>query len=207
MRTPDADNPALAAILPANHFGFDQSSRRIPFDPQTGIPPDTLPLAPDDHDGFVCPQAAHIRKVNPRDIATDQGNSVDTLQRRILRRGIPFGRVLEDRNRPETDLEQGNRGLLFVSYQTSILDQFEFLAKNWMNKRQAPEENPGGHDLIVGQNVDLGQGRKRTCTVRHKKNGQEFEATIEVEDDWVIPTGGGYFFAPSISTVRDVIGA
>ena len=207
IRTPDADNPALAELLAANHFGFDQPSRRIAFDPQTGIPPDTLPLAPDDRDGFVCPQAAHIRKVNPRDIATDQGNSVDTLQRRILRRGIPFGRVLEDRDHPETDPEQGNRGLLFVSYQTSILDQFEFLAKNWMNKRQAPEENPGGHDLIVGQNADPGQGRQRTCTLRRQQNCQAFEATIEVEGDWVIPTGGGYFFTPSISTLTEVIGA
>jgi Dyp-type peroxidase family len=207
MRTPDADNPVLAEPLSANHFGFDQPSRRIPFDLHTGIPPDTLPLAPEDRNGFVCQQAAHIRKVNPRDIATDQGNSVDTLQRRILRRGIPFGRVLEDRDHPETDLEQGDRGLLFVSYQTSILDQFEFLAKNWMNKRQAPEENPGGHDLIVGQNSDPGQSRIRTCTLRRKKNCQEFEATIEVEGDWVIPTGGGYFFTPSISTLREVIGA
>jgi Dyp-type peroxidase family len=207
MRTPDADNPALAETLPANHFGFDQPSRRIPFAPQTGIPPDTLPLAPDDRDGFVCPHAAHIRKVNPRDIATDQGNSVDTLQRRILRRGIPFGRVLEVRDHPETDPEQGNRGLLFVSYQTSLFDQFEFLAKNWMNQRQAPEENPGGHDFIVGQTAAPGQRRKRTCTLRRKKNSQAFEATIEVEGDWVIPTGGGYFFTPSISTLREVIGA
>src|SRR5258705_8761463 len=52
-------------------------------------------------------------------VTTDQGNSVDILPRRILRRGIPFGRVLEDRAHPETDPERGNRGLLFVSYQTS----------------------------------------------------------------------------------------
>jgi hypothetical protein len=43
--------------------------------------------------------------------------------------------------------------------------------------------------------------------LRRKKNCQEFEATIEVEGDWVIPTGGGYFFTPSISTLREVIGA
>jgi hypothetical protein len=76
-----------------------------------------------------------------------------------------------------------------------------------MKKRQAPEENPGGQDLIVGQNADSGQSRKRTCTLRRKKNSQEFEAPIEVEDDWVIPTGGGYFFTPSIAPLREVIGA
>ena len=115
--------------------------------------------------------------------------------------------MLEVRDHPETDPEQGNRGLLFVSYQTSILDQFAFLAKNWMNQRQAPEENPGGHDLIVGKNADPGQSRKRTCTLRRMKNNQASEATIEVESDWVIPSGGGYFFTPSISTLREVIGA
>ena len=98
MRTPDADNPASAETLPANHFGFDQPSRRTPFDPQTGIPPDTLPLAPNDRDGFICPQAAHIRKVNPRDIATDQGNSVDNLQRRSC--GAAFRSVVCSQSAP-----------------------------------------------------------------------------------------------------------
>lgn len=28
-----------------------------------------------------------------------------------------------------------------------------------------------------------------------------------LDTEWVIPTGGGYFFAPAISAVRDVLGA
>jgi hypothetical protein len=31
--------------------------------------------------------------------------------------------------------------------------------------------------------------------------------TITAPLQWVTPTGGGYFFAPSIPAIRDVIGA
>jgi hypothetical protein len=30
---------------------------------------------------------------------------------------------------------------------------------------------------------------------------------FSTDRDWVIPTGGGYFFVPSISALRDEIGA
>ncbi|NJM59324.1 MAG: Dyp-type peroxidase [Oscillatoriales cyanobacterium RU_3_3] len=206
MRTPDRDNNQLSKDDSANnHFNFDQKSRQIPLIP--GQPDDGYELAPEDRDGFRCPHAAHIRKVNPRDITTEKGSNTDTLTRRILRRGIPFGKVLDDPNNPDADPLQGNRGLFFLSYQTSIEDQFEFLSKNWMNGEKTPEENPGGKDLIVGQNNNLGQNRKRRCTIRRKVDGQTKEAIIESETDWVIPTGGGYFFSPSITALKDILGA
>lgn len=205
MRTPDRDNNELSKNdFANNHFNFDQKSRRILLIP--GQPDDGYELAPEDRDGFRCPHAAHIRKVNPRDITTEQGSSTDTLTRRILRRGIPFGEVLDDPNDPDADPLQGNRGLFFLSYQTSIVDQFEFLSKNWMNQEKTPEENPGGNDLIVGQN-NQSPKRQRSCTIRRKVNGQTKEARIEFETDWVIPTGGGYFFSPSITALKEVLGA
>ena len=36
-------------------------------------PPDTLPPAVMDGDGQRCPLSGHVRKVNPRDEATDAG--------------------------------------------------------------------------------------------------------------------------------------
>ena len=40
--------------------------------------------------------AAHIRKVNARTAANDEGGRKATFQRRILRRGLPWGPRLED---------------------------------------------------------------------------------------------------------------
>ena len=205
MRTPGADNPALAADQLNNHFQFNNASRIIPFDPSSGLRPDTSHLAPADFDGVFCQRAGHIRKVNPRDLSTEQlGGRGDTLTRRILRRGIPFGTVMPDRSDPASDPLKGDRGLLFLCYQTSITDQFEFLSTNWMNQEIAPEGN-GGFDLIVGQNNGnaAGSPRVRRCPFRFKVGGAPTSEEIRVEGDWVVPSGGGYFFSPSLSALRE----
>jgi len=62
---------------------------------------------------------------------------------------------------------------------------------------------PGGHDMLIGQNGQEGEGRVRRCTLFGKGLQQ---AEVETNMEWVIPTGGGYFFVPAISALRDVIG-
>lgn len=76
--------------------------------------------------GLRCPFGAHIRKANPRDDATEEGALPATLRRRILRRGISYGPLYA---RAPRDKE---RGLLFVAYQASIEEQFEFLWSSWL---------------------------------------------------------------------------
>ena len=41
----------------------------------------------------------------------------------------------------------------------------------------------------------------------HLEDDQDKPQTKELTapEDWVIPTGGGYFFAPSISALKDVL--
>lgn len=148
-----------------------------------------------DPDGLTCPFHAHIRKVNPRDRATDLGSETNTLKMRILRRGIPFGRTFAEAP------NDNNRGLLFLCYQTSIRDQFEQLMIRWVNSTVNPEPgNNEGHDMILGQNgADV--LRERFC-VFHDSLGNR--ASVGAQRDWVITTGGGYFFCPSIDALKQI---
>ncbi len=189
LNAPDRDNPKLA-----NDLAFEFEAE----DPQ----------------GLRCPFAGHIRKTYPRDMERDSGlNESDTQTHRLLRRGIPFGKpymggcpVHPDRlldtvttwwesivsNAP-TD-----RGLLFLAYQTSIERQFEFVTNAWVNDPNFPD--PGsGHDPILGQSQDEST-RERTMVLQAEKPTNN--ATIKLPTDWVIPTGGGYFFSPSISGIK-----
>jgi Dyp-type peroxidase family len=198
-RTPHADDEALGSDSMANNdFQFDNDT-----------PPRSLrrkrqkqfPTAKADPVGIVCPAGAHIRKLNVRDAASDMGGASATLTRRLLRVGVTFGTSLADKygeNGP--DPLDGDRGLLFLSIQSSIEDQFEFLQARWANNPARPR-GPGGHDMIIGQNAATADGVRR-CHVF----GAQLQATeVRARKQFVIPTGGGYFFVPSLSALLQVI--
>jgi len=202
MRTPTGDSAALAADdLANNHFAYNKDSTAVTIDTTVapGYPGDSFPQARADFLGTVCPHFAHIRKVNPRDGATDLGVAEDTGFRAQIRRGIPYGRtVLNSLPRP-TPLELAqDRGLVFASYQASIVNQFETVVRRWSNGFNLP--TPGGHDAIIGQADTVANGRRRFIDLPTGKR-------CFLDHEWVIPTGGGYFFAPSISAVRNELGA
>ena len=198
-----ADDPPLGADRFANNQ-FAIANAAPAMNLVSGARPagDQINSVPGDFDGIVCPRAAHIRKVNPRDLTTDLGDATRTLPRRILRRGIPFGPIFPGTGQP--DPAQGDRGLLFLSYQTSIRDQFEFLSNTWMNQLNKPEASDAGHDLLVGQNP-LDPARIRRCKLVRQSGGQS--ADVVAQGEWVIPTGGGYFFAPSVTAIKEVLSA
>ena len=58
-----------------------------------------------------------------------------------------------------------------------------------------------GVDPIIGQSQAADGSRARTFDVR--LGGASH--TLTAPDDWVVPTGGGYFFAPSISAICNVL--
>lgn len=202
MRTPTSENAALGGDEFANnHFLFDDDTRPSALRPIAGYGGDGFPQATADFLARVCPHFAHIRKVNPRDGATDLGKPQDNLVRAILRRGIPYGKPLLGVKRPSKRLFLEDRGLMFLCYASSIEDQFEFMQRRWANSPVQP--NTGGHDPILGQN---GSDASRVRVIEFPRPGGGV-ARLRLKQEWVIPTGGGYFFAPTIGTVRDVYAA
>jgi hypothetical protein len=61
---------------------------------------------------------------------------------------------------------------------------------------------PGGHDLLVGQNDAPGESRVRRCAIFGSGLQQ---ATVATNAQWIVPTGGGYFFIPSITALFAVV--
>jgi Dyp-type peroxidase family len=206
MRTA-VDDTNLAADANADNFFLyaHDSPPAMPLKPGMGHPGDTFPLSQADVDGRRCPVSAHIRKVNSRDGLTEQGSRVDFLTRLVLRRGVPFGEAYDLADPAERDSPDHDRGLIFVSYQTSIQDQFVFLQSNWANDEVNPniEDSglPGGQDPLIGQRSD--NGRARTFTLKTEGGVRE---VLTLNQEFVTPTGGGFFFSPSISTILNVLG-
>jgi Dyp-type peroxidase family len=199
-RTPGGDVPELGGDRHANnYFTFDADTPPIVRADGT---PDPFPalMAKADPAGITCPWAAHIRKVNTRDAGSDMGARDSTYARRLLRVGITFGKSLADRfAHLKDDPDKGNRGLMFLSIQSSIEDQFEFLSARWINDDARPKA--GGHDMLVGQNAATPDGVRR-CTLVGAGLQEE---RVTAERQWVIPTGGGYFFVPSMTALREVL--
>lgn len=155
-----------------------------------------------DPDGVRVPRAAHIRKAYPRD-QTVPGE--DAAQRhRLLRRGIAFGTSF--RPTPGTSRHSvagirdplGNdRGLLFLSYQSDIERQFEFVQGAWVNNASFPTTGDG-EDPIIAQSI--------SGPFRLPDNDPSDTVTPTMQH-FVTTTGGAYFFTPSISALTQLSGA
>jgi deferrochelatase/peroxidase EfeB len=212
LRAPDRDDPALGGDDCANnHFEYHDATEATKNEPGRNQCRDTTHAqSPGDRSGDRCPFSGHIRKAYPRDDTARSADGADEVARRLgepdtqthrlLRRGIPFGP--SSASTPEAPADDGlDRGLLFLAYMTSITDQFEFVTKSWINNADFKE--PGaGVDPIVGQSQSADGGRSRTFNVRVGDIDRELTAP----EDWVIPTGAGYFFSPSVSAIRNVLG-
>jgi Dyp-type peroxidase family len=148
----------------------------------------------DDPTGKICPLGSHIRKANPRDeiiseIREDSPSEIQT--HRILRRGIPYGASYGALHGGNAD---DPRGLLFVCYQKDIENQFEFVLTRWLNNCEFPPQSknqPAGQDPVVSQ-TRLGPFQldpdKPSINIQH----------------FIKLTGGEYFFAPSLGTLRKI---
>lgn len=148
-----------------------------------------------DMEGLKCPFHAHIRKTNPRgDIFRRIGAPPEFTggerTRIMARRGIAYGKRKQVAGK-FTDKPTARVGLLFMAYQNSITDQFEFTQSQWAN-------NPGfflantGVDPIIGQGNPLGQTHHAGWGDAAAPKQQKFFG------DFITLKGGEYFFAPSL---------
>jgi Dyp-type peroxidase family len=173
----------------------------------------------DDQGERRCPFGAHIRKTNPRaDFGLPNNAGVDPQTtdvdpRRIMRAGIPFG--------PELSLAEAangktatDRGLMFVCYQTSIQNQFEFVQISWANNprfifaKHHPDGTPVtvGFDPIIGQNALPNRARTTDEPVPNYPTGN-VHSTLNEPGDFIIPTAAAYFFVPSIEALTNELSA
>lgn len=200
MRSSDEDDDHLGSDDSSNNdFRFSNATPPVTLKDGTQASSSYSPVTPDPA-GRTCPFVGHIRKVNPRDDPTDGGGPNDTLHRLMLRRGIPYGPP-HDRTKLLED-DGVDRGLLFMSYQGSIGDQFQFVTHTWVNQADAPHhgEPLTGHDPLISQNAD-------TRFVRLPIDGEVAnDQRLDLYDDsWVVMTGGGYFFTPSVSALAGAL--
>jgi len=162
----------------------------------------------DDQGERRCPFGAHIRKTNPRKDIPEQ--FLDP--HRIIRAGIPFGPELSTAEQ-QGDATEQERGLMFVCYQTSIPEQFEFVQNKWANN---PGFVPGKHhpdgtvvsvgfDPIIGQNAG-GAPRTTDEPVPNYPTGN-VRSTLHEPQNFIVPTAAAYCFVPSIAALENELSA
>ncbi len=152
-----------------------------------------------------CPYFAHIRKTNPRDKTITPGKPVPPI---MARRGIPFG--VREKQEPIAPCKEvfpeNGVGLLFMSYQQSLVHQFEFIQHTMANDPDFPNPVPdapnSGIDPIIGQVFGQNQA---IHSYRFPKEYDSHELTPPKNfSQFVTMKGGEYFFTPSIPFLKSL---
>ncbi len=158
---PDKDDPELGADLQhTNDFAY---AEKDPY-------------------GYACPLGSHIRRMNPRDTATNM------KRRKMIRRGGTYGPPLPE-GAPEDGKERGIAAFIGCA---SLVRQFEFAMNVWAN-------DPNFHELSNERDPFVGtQDGTYDMTIpkrpiRKKITGLPAFTTVR---------GGAYFFLPGIKALR-----
>jgi len=107
----------------------------------------------------------------------DDADFAGGREHRLVRRGIPFGKP--SKSTPQTPVKDDeSRGLLFLAYMTSIDRQFNRVSAGWSSVQQASVEGVDTDMLLAGTGSD--------------------------GTPWITLSGGGNYFAPSISAVQQL---
>lgn len=151
----------------------------------------------DDTQGAKCPFHAHIRKSNPRGSGLHESLAGEKAHI-MARRGIPYGcRNVNTAISPSIhQMPEKGVGLLFMSYQANISNQFEFIQSRWVNNPDFPSPGNGSDPILEQGSVSNGMfavqyGNPATL------QRQQFQSFVTLK-------GGEYFFNPSISFLKSL---
>ncbi len=201
---PDHQDKSKREIAGAYIVGRFEDGSPVVLDDEDGIPNsgkfNNFDYS-DDPSGGRCPHFAHIRKTNPR---ADFTGAEDHKSHIMARRGIPFGhREVDTAIDPSPEQSPtGGVGLLFMSYQKSLTNQFEFIQIKWANNPTFPKHvdpSETGVDLIIGQPHQHPAGNYKFPL----PYGTTTKKPASM-DQFVTMKGGEYFFAPSITFLKTI---
>ena len=159
------------------------------FNYQEFVKAKRVEMAQTDEQGSRCPFHAHIRKANPR----VEGNQKYSITRR--------GTYYE---------QDGQKGLLFASFQKSLAKQFEYVLNNWILNEYTDmnSENYGQAKLIKTKKDILfakkGEKYSFLDTWNAYDKGERKSEAIQIEKALIHYLGGIYYYAPSISFLKKI---
>ena len=139
----------------------------------------------DDQDGRVCPVGSHIRRANPR--AAHLVQRPANRERRLVRRGMPFGPWLAEGEEPRRPRE---RGLLGSFLCASLSSQFEAMQADWLHLGLQDPSITSTNDPLVGANDGS------TGAFQFFAEGEW--RTVRGLPSFVQTMGGAYLFVPSM---------
>ena len=157
----------------------------------------------DDPTGSTCPVTSHMRRANPRDMLDPHYASPDRKswsgsglvnRRRILRRGLPYGRW--DLREPRSG--SGEDGIIFLALCSSLFRQFEFVQQQWM--QYGLDFNAGSDTCPVIGNHEV-EDQAKLVIAADRKSGRAPFVCGRIPQ-LVEPRGGEYFFVPSMTALR-----
>jgi Dyp-type peroxidase family len=136
--------------------------------------------------GYAVPLGAHIRRMNPRDTASNMN------RRRMIRRGATYGPALPE-GAPEHGVERGIAAFVICA---SLIRQFEFAQNVWANDKNFHELG-NERDPITGYQDGTLEFKIPKRPIRKKITGLPAFTTVR---------GGAYFFLPGIKALRFLAG-
>lgn len=183
--TPEEQELVAAKLMGRWRSGAPLVLAKEADDPALGADPqrnNNFNYKEQDPHGYAAPLGSHIRRMNPRDTASNMN------RHRMIRRGATYGPEL-----PIDAPEDGeDRGIAAFVICASLVRQFEFAQNVWANDRSFHELG-NEHDPIIGIQDGTLEFTIPKRPVRKKIIGLPAFTTLR---------GGAYFFLPGLKALR-----